>query len=149
MEFTRFLKDLDAALADLPPEEAARIRDFYSELYYDAVENGQSEEEAVAALGDVGDIRDKTWPNWNRRGGVDRGAHAGLKAGKRRPLKEVQRQADPLLVLLPLPPPDRHSSGRRRSGALAGGLGPSRLPLGHRGRFGYRFSMGGLCRRSI
>lgn len=60
MEFTRFLKDLDAALADLPPEEAARIRDFYSELYYDAVENGQSEEEAVAALGDVGDIRDKT-----------------------------------------------------------------------------------------
>lgn len=60
MEFTRFLRDLDAALTDLPPEEAARIRDFYSELYYDAVENGKSEEEAVAALGDVGDIRDKT-----------------------------------------------------------------------------------------
>lgn len=60
MEFTTFLRELDAALADLPPEETARIREFYSELYFDAVENGKSEEEAVAALGDIGDIRDKT-----------------------------------------------------------------------------------------
>ena len=40
MEFTTFLRELDAALADLPPEETARIREFYSELYFDAVENG-------------------------------------------------------------------------------------------------------------
>ena len=60
MEFTTFLRELDAALADLPPEETARIREFYSELYFDAVENGKSEEEAVAALGDIGEIRDKT-----------------------------------------------------------------------------------------
>ena len=59
MEFTTFLRDLDAALADLPPEETARIRDFYSELYFDALENGKSEEAAVAGLGDIGDIREK------------------------------------------------------------------------------------------
>ncbi len=59
MEFTTFLNALDEALADLPPEEHARIRDFYSELYYDAVENGKSEEDAVAALGSIHDIREK------------------------------------------------------------------------------------------
>mgnify|MGYP002548990317 CR=1 FL=1 len=59
MEFTTFLSALDEALADFPPEEHARIREFYSELYYDAVENGKSEEEAVAALGSIGEIREK------------------------------------------------------------------------------------------
>lgn len=40
----------------LPPEEIRRARDFYIQAIDDRVEDGQTEEEAVAALGDMDEI---------------------------------------------------------------------------------------------
>lgn len=146
MEFTTFLRELDAALADLPPEETARIREFYSELYFDAVENGKSEEEAVAALGDIGEIRDKTLAELaqseDAAGGSDsRQPHAlspafqpeqgtGVPAGVSRPSQKIACRQNPVLVPVPLYPPCRRPPGRRGCRALSRGLGRPRLALG-------------------
>lgn len=56
MSKAQFLQELTAGLQQLPPEEVARQRDYYDELLSDMVEDGMSEEEAVAKLGSVQEI---------------------------------------------------------------------------------------------
>ena len=53
-----FLSALDRALSQLPPEEREKHLSYYSELIDDMVEDGMSEEEATAKLGDVREIAD-------------------------------------------------------------------------------------------
>ena len=52
-EFTIRLKKL---LGGLPQEDIEKSIDFYSEMIDDGIEDGMSEEEAVAAIGDIEDI---------------------------------------------------------------------------------------------
>nr|AHF25199.1 putative secreted protein [uncultured bacterium Contig1578] len=52
MNKSEFLDRLNHCLAALPAQEKARLNDYYAEMIDDRVENGMSEEEAVAALGD-------------------------------------------------------------------------------------------------
>ena len=47
-----FLSALDRALAGVPAEDAKRAREYYSEIIDDRMEDGQSEEDAVASLGE-------------------------------------------------------------------------------------------------
>ena len=47
-----FIDALSAALASLPPADRNRSLDYYREIIGDRMEEGCSEEEAVAALGD-------------------------------------------------------------------------------------------------
>lgn len=51
-----FLQELTRKLHQLPPEEVARQRAYYEELLADMVEDGMSEEDAVAKLGDPDEI---------------------------------------------------------------------------------------------
>lgn len=52
MTKTEFLDALRAALAGLPDGDIDKSLEYYSEIIADSVEDGRSEEEAVAALGD-------------------------------------------------------------------------------------------------
>ena len=52
-----FLWKLEEGLYGLPREDIQRSLDYYSEMIEDRMEDGLSEEEAVAALGPVEDIR--------------------------------------------------------------------------------------------
>ena len=51
-----FVEELRARLAALPEDEREKLIDYYGEMIDDRVEEGLSEEEAVAALGDAADI---------------------------------------------------------------------------------------------
>lgn len=53
MNKQEFLARLEKALADRPPEELAERLTFYREMIDDRMEDGLSEEEAVAAIGSV------------------------------------------------------------------------------------------------
>lgn len=59
MNKQEFLDALARALSQLPREESEKSVDFYAEMIDDAVENGESEEEAVARLGNVEEIAKK------------------------------------------------------------------------------------------
>ena len=48
-----FLNQLDAQLSQLPPHERQKSQSYYAEMIDDRMEEGMTEEEAVAALGDV------------------------------------------------------------------------------------------------
>ncbi len=52
-----FLQDLRRALTGFPQEDVERSIEFYGEMLEDSIEEGKSEEEAVAALGPIEDIR--------------------------------------------------------------------------------------------
>ncbi len=56
MSKKEFLKKLKKALNDLPREERNKTIEYYSELIADRVEDGTSEEEAVAAMGSIDEI---------------------------------------------------------------------------------------------
>lgn len=56
MSKTEFLAALRTALGKLPEQEIRASLDFYAEVIDDRVEDGATEEEAVAALGDVNAI---------------------------------------------------------------------------------------------
>ena len=56
MNKTEFLLDLTEKLSPLPWEEIADRWDYYSEMIDDRVEEGMSEEEAIAELGTVDEI---------------------------------------------------------------------------------------------
>lgn len=56
MSKTEFLTALRTALGKLPEQEIRASLDFYAEMIDDRVEDGATEEEAVAALGDVNAI---------------------------------------------------------------------------------------------
>lgn len=53
MHKAEFISELRRRLKDLPEEDVDRSVEYYCELIADSVEDGSSEEEAVAALGDV------------------------------------------------------------------------------------------------
>ncbi|MGM9642165.1 MAG: DUF1700 domain-containing protein [Eubacteriales bacterium] len=57
MTKTEFLTELERALSGLPQEDIRKSLDFYAEMIDERTEDGVSEEEAVAALGDIGNIR--------------------------------------------------------------------------------------------
>ena len=57
MTKSEFLAGLRSALAGLPEADIEKSLDFYSEMIDDRVEDGISEEEAVAALGSIEDIK--------------------------------------------------------------------------------------------
>ena len=57
MNKEQFLIELAAALAGLPEEDIEKSLEYYSEMIDDRTEDGISEEEAVAALGTIADIR--------------------------------------------------------------------------------------------
>ena len=57
MTKAEFLKRLGSELSALPDEDKAERLAFYSEMIDDLVEDGYSEEDAVATLGDVLDIK--------------------------------------------------------------------------------------------
>ncbi len=56
MNKEEFLRELEKALASAPAAEREKTLDFYSELIDDMVEEGGTEEEAVAGLGKIDDI---------------------------------------------------------------------------------------------
>lgn len=56
MNKPEFLAALGAGLSGLPGEDIKRSLDYYSEMIDDRIEEGLSEEEAVAAVGTVGEI---------------------------------------------------------------------------------------------
>lgn len=57
MTKAEFLAELRAAISGLPEADIEKSLDFYSEMIDDRVEDGLPEEEAVAALGSVEDIK--------------------------------------------------------------------------------------------
>lgn len=81
MNREQFLKEVGARLKGLPREDAARSLEYYNEMIADHIENGLSEEEAVAAMGSIDDavsqilseiplkkiVREKTRPKKARR----------------------------------------------------------------------------------
>ncbi|MBR5633170.1 MAG: DUF1700 domain-containing protein, partial [Clostridia bacterium] len=63
MTKSEFLKRLGSKLSALPDEDKAERLAFYSEMIDDLVEDGYSEEDAVATLGDVLDIKEQIIEN--------------------------------------------------------------------------------------
>ena len=57
MNKEQFLTELAAALAGLPEDDIEKSLEYYSEIIDDRTEDGLSEEEAVAALGTITEIR--------------------------------------------------------------------------------------------
>lgn len=57
MTKNEFLTELRAALEGLPEEDVEKSLEYYSEMIDDRVEDGLPEEEAVAALGSIEDIK--------------------------------------------------------------------------------------------
>ena len=57
MNKEQFLIELAAALSGLPEEDVEKSLEYYSEMIDDRVEEGLSEEEAVADLGSIAEIR--------------------------------------------------------------------------------------------
>ncbi len=57
MNKEQFLIELASALAGLPEEDIEKSLEYYSEMIDDRIEDGLSEEEAVAALGTIDEIR--------------------------------------------------------------------------------------------
>ncbi len=59
MNKTEFVNQLSAGLMGLSQEDIKRSVDFYTEMIDDRIEDGMPEEEAVAALGSIEEIRSK------------------------------------------------------------------------------------------
>ena len=59
MNKTELLNSLRESLCGLPEEELTKSLDFYSEMIDDRIEDGMSEDEAVAAMGEPQEIADK------------------------------------------------------------------------------------------
>ena len=60
MNKEQFLIELASALAGLPEDDIEKTLEFYSEMIDDRIEDGLSEEEAVADLGNIDEIRAQT-----------------------------------------------------------------------------------------
>lgn len=68
MSKEQFLRTLHSLLKDLPEDELERIIGYYREMIEDKVENGQTEQQAVAELGDIRVLAQKILAeNPNRR----------------------------------------------------------------------------------
>jgi uncharacterized membrane protein len=59
MNKAEFLHELAVRLSSLPPEEVERTASYYSEIIDDRMEDGMSEEDAVAGLGDLSSITEQ------------------------------------------------------------------------------------------
>ena len=59
MTKAEFLETLSNLLESISPEERTNTLEYYTEMIEDRMENGLSEEEAVAALGDIREIADQ------------------------------------------------------------------------------------------
>lgn len=59
MSKQEFLNRLDQLLMSLPRDERVRMKVYYDEIIEDYIENGVSEEEAVAKLGSVGVVAEE------------------------------------------------------------------------------------------
>lgn len=59
MNKIEFLEQLEARLRGINIVDRVRSLDYFSEIIDDCMENGMSEEEAVASLGDIGEIAEK------------------------------------------------------------------------------------------
>lgn len=57
MNKSKFLAELKKSLAGIPEEDIEKSLDFYSEMIDDRLDDGLNEEEAVAALGSIEDIK--------------------------------------------------------------------------------------------
>ena len=57
MNKTEFINQLSAALTGLSEEDIKKSVDFYTEMIDDRIEDGMPEEEAVAAVGSIDEIR--------------------------------------------------------------------------------------------
>lgn len=62
MTKSEFIDKLTEALAYLPGQERVRILEYYEEMIDDRIENGMSEEEAVAAMDNIDDILKEAAP---------------------------------------------------------------------------------------
>ena len=60
MNKEQFLIELASALSGLPDDDIEKTLEFYSEMIDDRIEEGLSEEEAVADLGSIEEIRAQT-----------------------------------------------------------------------------------------
>lgn len=60
MNKEQFMIELKSALAGLPEDDKQKTLEFYSEMIEDRIEDGLSEEEAVAAVGAINEIRAQT-----------------------------------------------------------------------------------------
>lgn len=81
-----FLEQLEARLRGISIVDRVRTLDYYSEMIDDCTENGMSEAEAVASLGDIGAIAEQIVneaPSANRRGEGGAGG-IGSIGGERR-----------------------------------------------------------------
>ena len=56
MNRNEFLQQISRGIAGVPPEDVKRWREYYAEMLNDRIEEGMSEEEAVADLGAPADI---------------------------------------------------------------------------------------------
>lgn len=70
---------LDSHMAGLPRAERQRVREYYNEILLDGMETGKSEQEAVAALGDVEEIAARTVAEYEAAAPARRGK---ITAGK-------------------------------------------------------------------
>mgnify|MGYP003303956627 CR=1 FL=1 len=57
MNKEQFLIELASALAGLPEDDIEKSLEFYSEMIDDRIEEGLTEEEAVAEIGSIDEIR--------------------------------------------------------------------------------------------
>lgn len=57
--FQKFLSDLQQALKRLPLEDREKISAYYTELYFDKKDIGQSEEDIIVSFGNVGLIAER------------------------------------------------------------------------------------------
>lgn len=67
-----FLGRLGELLACLPAEQVEETKAFYAEAIADRMEDGMSEEEAVAAMGTPGEVAEATLDDLARRAARDR-----------------------------------------------------------------------------
>ena len=59
MKKLEFINELGAQLQSLPPEEIRPLLDYYMEIVADRMEDGMTEEEAVASLGPIPELAEK------------------------------------------------------------------------------------------
>lgn len=59
MKKLEFINELGAQLSSMPPEEIRPLLDYYMEIVADRMEDGMTEEEAVASLGPIPELAEK------------------------------------------------------------------------------------------
>lgn len=78
MNKDRYLKNLSRLIRRLPDDERERVVEFYREIIEDKMENGETEEQAVGDLGDVGSLARKILSENPNRKPVNAGKVAGI-----------------------------------------------------------------------